>query len=174
MLQVKHNYEERGMKVCLLSPVLDNRFGVGIVKSRIGLESRSITFDEFNDLYVDIVGIRKGRYKCVIVDEAQFLTETQVYQLAKIVDRCDIPVMCYGLRTDFQGKLFPGSKALMELADEIIENKTICHCGSKATMVVRYVDGKPTRTGEQIQIGDTEYVSVCRKHYMKAFKNYED
>lgn len=174
LLQVKHNYEERGMKVILIAPYVDNRMGVGIVKSRTGLESRALTFTERTNFYIDLVGIRKSRYSCVIIDEAQFLTKDHVLQLARIVDEFGIPVMCYGLRTDFQGELFEGSKALMQYADEIIENKTICFCGAKATMVVRYVDGKATRVGEQVQIGDQEYYSMCRKHYMEAVnKNYE-
>ena len=171
LLQVKHNYEERGMKVILCSPVVDTRSGMGVVKSRIGIESKSLSFSEHTDFYIDLIGIAKGRYSCVIIDEAQFLTEAHVSQLARIADDFDIPVMCYGLRTDFQGKLFPGSKALMELADKIVEIKTICWCGAKATMVVRYVDGKPVRTGEQILIGDQEYVSMCRKHYMQTVNN---
>lgn len=167
LLQVKYNYEERGMNVILCTPEIDTRSGVGIVKSRIGLESPACTFSKTTDFYIDLVGIRKERYQCVIIDEAQFLTERQVLQLARIVDEYNIPVMCYGLRTDFRGKLFEGSKALMQEADKLIEIKTICHCGKKATKVVRYVDGKATREGEQIQIGDQEYVSLCRKHYMQ-------
>lgn len=174
LLQVKHNYEERGMNVILCSPAIDTRSGTGIVKSRIGLQSNSCVFTEHTDFYIDLIGISKGRYSCVIIDEAQFLTENHVLQLARIADEHDIPVMCYGLRTDFQGKLFPGSKALMELADKLHEIKTICHCGKKASMVVRYVDGMPTRSGAQIQIGDQEYVSMCRKHYMQEVnRGYE-
>lgn len=174
LLQVKHNYEERGMKVILCSPAIDDRAGTGIVKSRIGLQSHALTFTEHTDFYIDLIGISKDRYSCVIIDEAQFLSEAHVSQLARIADDFDIPVMCYGLRTDFQGKLFTGSKALMELADKLTEIKTICWCGAKATMVVRYVDGKATRVGEQVQIGDQEYISMCRKHYMEAVnKNYE-
>lgn len=174
LLQVKHNYEERGMNVILCSPSIDTRSGMGVVKSRTGLEAKSCAFTKYTDFFIDLIGISKSRYSCVIIDEAQFLTKIQVLQLARIVDAYKIPVMCYGLRTDFRGELFEGSQALMQYADKLIENKTICFCGAKATMVVRYVDGNPTREGEQVQIGDTEYRSLCRKHYMKAVnKNYE-
>lgn len=174
LLQVKHNYEERGMKVILCCPKIDDRAGVGIVRSRIGLESKALTFTDYTDFYIDLIGISKGRYSCVIIDEAQFLTEAHVLQLARIVDDFKIPVMCYGLRTDFQGKLFEGSRALMQYADEIHENKTICFCGAKATMVVRYVDDQAVRDGDQVVIGDQNYVSMCRRHYMQAVnKNYE-
>ncbi|QHJ78930.1 MAG: hypothetical protein [Caudoviricetes sp.] len=174
LLQVKHNYEERGMKVILWAPSIDDRAGAGIVKSRIGLESKALIFNDRTNFFVDMVGIRKSRYSCVIIDEAQFLTKSHVLQLARIVDEFEIPVMCYGLRTDFRGELFEGSKALMQYADDIIEHKTICFCGSKATMTVRYIDGKATRVGEQVLIGDQEYQPMCRKHYMEAVnKQYE-
>lgn len=174
LLQVKHNYEEQGMSVVLCTPQIDDRAGCGIVQSRIGLRSQALTFTNLTNFFTDLVSIRKGRTNCVIIDEAQFLTEQQVLELARIVDQYDIPVMCFGLRTDFQGKFFSGSKALMEIADSLIEIKTICRCGRKATMVVRSVNGTPTREGAQVQIGDQEYVSVCRKHYMEAVnKQYE-
>ena len=174
LLQVKHNYEERGMNVILCTPSIDTRSGVGVVKSRTGLESKACVFTKFTDFYIDLIGVHKKRYSCVIIDEAQFLTKAHVLQLSKIVDELKIPVMCYGLRTDFQGEFFEGSKALMQYADEIVENKTICFCGAKATMVARYVDGVATRIGEQVQIGDLEYRSLCRKHYMRAVNpNYE-
>lgn len=174
VLQVKHNYQELGMKVILVTPHSDDRAGVGVVKSRIGLESKALTFTKYTDFYIDLIGISKGRYSCVIIDEAQFLTKEHVLQLARIVDEFDIPVMCYGLRTDFRGQLFEGSQALMQYADKLVETKTICFCGAKATMTVRYIDGKATRVGEQLYIGDQNYTAMCRKHYMEAVnKNYE-
>lgn len=161
LLQVAHNYQERGMCVLLLKPRLDTRDGSKIA-SRIGLEKECQMFDRDADLRD--FNIKEA--DCVLVDEAQFLTAEQVEQLAYIVDFMDTPVMCYGLAVDFRGYLFEGSKALMELANKKVEHATICHCGKKAHMVLRLVDGKVVKEGEQIQIGGNEtYVSVCRKHF---------
>ncbi|MDG1973138.1 MAG: thymidine kinase [Paracoccaceae bacterium] len=167
LLQASHNYIERGMRTMLLTARLDDRKGVGKIGSRIGLEAEADTFSPDQNLY-NLVEVRnaRGRLACVLVDEAQFLEEEQVWQLARVADDLKIPVMCYGLRTDFQGQLFPGSAALLALADNLREVRTICWCGSKATMVVRLgVDGGVQEEGDQIAIGDDIYVSLCRKHW---------
>ena len=168
LLQAAHNYEERGMVPYLLTAEIDNRSGEGKIASRIGIEKRADTFNDRQNLY----NLLKSRQKsspiaCVLIDEAQFLTKEQVWQLARAVDDLFLPVLCYGLRVDFQGNLFPGSSALLGLADELKEIKTICHCGRKATMIVRVSkDGKIITKGDQIMIGGNEsYVSLCRKHF---------
>jgi thymidine kinase len=168
LLQSSYNYHERGMRTVLLTPKLDDRYGPGKVGSRIGLEAPAIGFDAGDDLYEGVSSEHaRDRVHCVLVDEAQFLTERQVEQLAEVCDRLDIPVLAYGLRTDFQGGLFPGSARLLAVADNLIEIKTICHCGRKATMVLRVgEDGRALTEGEQIEIGGNErYVSVCRRHF---------
>lgn len=171
LLQAAHNYRERGMDTYLLTARFDNRAGEGRIASRIGIESDADTFDSSDDLF-EKVGARQeqGEFACVFIDEAQFLTEEQVWQLARAVDDLKVPVMCYGLRVDFQGKLFPGSAALLALADEMREVRTICHCGKKATMVVRQDEGgNVLREGAQVQIGGNEtYVSLCRRHWREA------
>ncbi|MDO6520651.1 thymidine kinase [Shimia thalassica] len=171
LLQASHNYRERGMQTYLLTANLDNRAGTGRIASRIGIGSEADTFVAENNLFEMIeTRLDAGPVACVFIDEAQFLTDDQVWQLARAVDDLGVPVMCYGLRVDFQGKLFPGSAALLALADEIREVRTICHCGKKATMVVRQDEtGKPVQEGEQVQIGGNEtYVSLCRRHWRQA------
>ncbi len=170
LLQASYNYRERGMRTAIFIAAFDDRAGQGRISSRIGLSADAIAFDRADDLYRHIEGLNgegDDRIACVFVDEAQFLTEEQVWQLARVADRMHIPVMAYGLRTDFQGKLFPGSRALLALADELREVRTICHCGRKATMVVRLgADGKVVKEGAQVEIGGNDkYVSYCRRHW---------
>ncbi len=168
LLQSSYNYRERGMHTLVLSPVVDDRFGIGKVSSRIGLQTESIAFSPSENLFRLIQKEHALKtVHCVLIDESQFLTKLQVRQLSDVCDELDIPVLAYGLRTDFQGNLFDGSQQLMAWADTLNEVKTICHCGRKATMVLRMdSSGKPVRDGEQIQIGGNErYVSVCRKHF---------
>jgi len=170
LLQSSHNYRERGMRVMVYTAKVDQRGG-GKVHSRIGLTSEALHFDQGSDLYAEISGEHAGQVvSCVLLDEAQFLSRAQVEQLAVIVDRLSIPVLCYGLRTDFRGELFPGSARLLALADELSELKTICHCGRKATMVVRVgTDGAVERDGAQVEIGGNErYLSLCRRHFFEA------
>ena len=168
LLQSNHNYLERGMKPQIYTSDLDNRYGSGEIVSRIGLKAKSNTFNTKTDIYKDILNKNNNvPVDCVLVDEAQFLTETQVEQLGRIVDELNIPVLAFGIRTDFQGKLFEGSKFLLAWADNLKEIKTVCHCGRKATMVLRVDDeGNIMADGSQIEIGGEErYVSVCRKHF---------
>jgi thymidine kinase len=171
LLQASYNYRERGMDTYLLTAQLDRRAGEGHIASRIGISDKADTFDANSNL-LDTIKARlaKGPVACVFIDEAQFLNEDQVWQLARAVDDFKVPVMCYGLRVDFQGKLFPGSAALLALADEMREVRTICHCGKKATMVVRQDEhGNVLQEGAQVQIGGNEsYVSLCRRHWRKA------
>jgi len=171
LLQASHNYGERGMNTLLLTAQLDNRAGAGTIASRIGLSSSAETFANDTDLISVISAAHEANaLSCVLVDEAQFLTTTQVWDLAHVADKMRIPVMCYGLRTDFQGNLFEGSATLLAVADNLREIRTICHCGSKATMVVRQTDGGDViREGDQIEIGGNEkYVSLCRKHWSEV------
>jgi len=168
LLQANHNYMERGMNPVIYTSNLDSRFGKGEIVSRIGLKSKSNTFDVKTDIYNDILTFKENNLiDCVLIDEAQFLTKNQVDQLGKIVDELDIPVLAFGIRTDFQGNLFEGSKYLLAWADNLKEIKTVCHCGRKATMVLRVDDeGSIVYDGSQIEIGGEErYVSVCRKHF---------
>ena len=168
LLQANHNYMERGMNPVIYTSNLDSRFGKGEIVSRIGLKSKSNTFDIKTDIYDDILTFKENNLiDCVLIDEAQFLTKNQVDQLGKIVDELDIPVLAFGIRTDFQGNLFEGSKYLLAWADNLKEIKTVCHCGRKATMVLRVDDeGSIVSDGSQIEIGGEErYVSVCRKHF---------
>ncbi len=168
LLQASHNYIERGMQTYLLTARFDNRAGEGRIASRIGIGVEADTFAPEDDLFARIrARLDAGPCQCVFLDEAQFLTRAQVWQLAQAVDDLNVPVMCYGLRLDFQGELFEGSAALLALADEMREVRTICHCGKKATMVVRRgPDGQALREGQQIQIGGNEtYVSLCRRHW---------
>ncbi len=172
LLQSAHNYRERGMTPLLFTPVLDNRFEVGVIKSRIGLESNAQAFGGDDDLLATVENeLADQNVHCVLVDEAQFLTRAQVFQLTEIVDRLNIPVLCFGLRTDFQGELFEGSRYLLAWADQLDELKTICHTGKKATMVVRVDDdGYALREGSQVEIGGNErYVSVSRKEFKEVF-----
>ncbi|PTM92703.1 thymidine kinase [Mycoplana dimorpha] len=170
LLQASYNYRERGMRTAIFIASLDERAGRGRISSRIGLQADAIAFDAGDDLYALVETLRadgSGPIACVFVDEAQFLSEEQVWQLARIADRLGIPVMAYGLRTDFQGRLFPGSYALLAIADELREVRTICHCGRKATMVVRLdAEGKVVRQGAQVEVGGNDkYVSYCRRHW---------
>lgn len=172
LLQSSYNYRERGMNTLILSPAFDNRFGIGVVKSRIGIESPSVIFKEKEDVFKLTKNLLKDReINCVLVDEAQFLSKDQVYQLTEIVDQLDIPVLAYGLRTDFQGELFSGSQYLLAWADHLKELKTICHSGKKATMVVRVdEDGRAIKSGNQVEIGGNEkYISVSRAEYKRIF-----
>src|SRR5690606_28944006 len=159
---------ERGMTTMLFTAALDDRAGVGRIASRIGLEAASEMFSSGDNLFESVAQrLEAGALHCVFVDEAQFLTEDQVWQLARVADRLGVPVMCYGLRTDFRGELFPGSKALLALADDLREIRTLCRCGRKATMVVRLdADGKVVRQGAQVEIGgEDKYISLCRRHW---------
>ncbi len=171
LLQSAHNYSERGMRTLLLTPRLDDRFGEGVVASRIGLRAEGRVFNRSDDLQAlatqDIT--ERGELHCVLVDEAQFLSKQQVWQLTEIVDRLGIPVLAYGLRTDFRGELFEGSQYLLAWADSLTEIKTICHSGRKATMVVRVDDhGRAITAGPQVEIGGNErYVSVSRAEFKK-------
>ena len=170
LLQSSHNYRERGMHTLVYTAKLDQRGG-GKVHSRIGLESDALQFEAGTELFGEISGAHARQpVSCVLLDEAQFLSPAQVEQLAAVVDRLSIPVLCYGLRTDFRGELFPGSARLLALADELSELKTICHCGRKATMVVRVgADGAVEREGAQVEIGGNErYLPLCRRHYFEA------
>ena len=172
LLQSAHNYRERGMTPMLFTPKLDDRYGEGWIKSRIGLQARATIFTSDDDLFeATREQLEERSIHCVLVDEAQFLNREQVYQLSEIVDRLNIPVLCFGLRTDFQGELFEGSKHLLAWADELTEIKTICHTGRKANMVVRVDDdGYALKEGAQVQIGGNErYVSVSRAEFKKVF-----
>ncbi len=165
LLQSAHNYRERGLRPLLFTPQLDTRAGEGRIASRIGLVAEAHAFTPSDDLS-NLTGAEES-IDCVLIDEAQFLTRAQVYQLGEIADQLDIPVLAYGLRTDFQGNLFEGSEHLLAWADKLIEIKTICHCGRKATMVLRTdAEGNVLREGAQVEIGGNErYVPVCRKHF---------
>ena len=172
LLQSSYNYRERGMNTLVLAPLLDDRFGVGRVTSRIGIESEAITFVGDTDLFELIEKHhRASRLHCVLVDEAQFLTREQVFQLSELADKLAIPVLAYGLRTDFQGEPFEGSKYLLAWADTLNEIKAICHCGSKATMVVRLdAEGRAVTEGSQVEIGGNDrYVSMCRRHFKEKY-----
>jgi thymidine kinase len=172
LLQASHNYRERGMNTYLLTARFDDRAGSGRIGSRIGIGEDADTFGPGDDLFARIADrMALGSIACVLIDEAQFLTPDQVWQLARAVDDLDVPVMCYGLRVDFRGELFPGSATLLALADDMREIRTICHCGRKATMVVRQgPDGKALKDGAQILIGGNEtYVSLCRRHWREAW-----
>lgn len=171
LLQSNYNYQERGMNTLLYTPAIDDRVKRGIIASRIGLEADATTFDDDFDIFEDVKAEHERRpVHCVFVDEAQFLNKEQVYQLTEIVDELNIPVLSYGLRSDFQGQPFEGSMYLSAWAEELSEIKTVCHCGSKASMVLRLNDkGEPVLEGEQVEIGDNDrYLSVCRKHYKKG------
>ncbi|QGG81163.1 thymidine kinase [Litorivicinus lipolyticus] len=169
LLQASHNYRERGMPTLLLTASFDDRAGVGRIGSRIGLNDSAYAFHTHDDLFEKVSALHQTHaLACVFVDEAQFLTAVQVWQLARVCDVLKLPVMCYGLRTDFQGKLFPGSAELLAVADTLREIRTICWCGSKATMVIRMgADGEPVDEGAQVEIGGNDkYVSLCRAHWL--------
>lgn len=169
LLQSSYNYNERGMDTLLLVPCIDTRYGSNKIASRIGLEAHAVAFDNNFDLfkYVDDAIQKNSNIKCILVDEAQFLKKEQVQQLGHIADELNVPVLAYGLRSDFLGEPFEGSKYLLTLADILIEVKTICHCGKKATMNLRMDEkGRALREGEQVEIGGNErYIAVCRKHF---------
>jgi len=174
LLQASHNYREGGMQTYLVTARLDRRAGQGRIASRIGIGEDADTFAPDEDMFAKLADrLAAGPVACVFVDEAQFLTKAQVWQLARAVDDLGVPVMCYGLRVDFQGNLFPGSAALLAWADEMREVRTICFCGKKATMVIRRgPDGRALHQGDQVQIGGNEtYQSLCRRHWREAMDN---
>lgn len=171
LLQAAYNYHEGGMQTYLLTANFDDRAGHGRIASRIGLAMQADTFGTTSDLHAMIAArLAQGPVACVFVDEAQWLARDQVWQLARAVDDLGVPVMAYGLRVDFRGELFPGSAALLALADEMREVRTICHCGRKATMVVRKgPDGQALRDGPQVLVGGNDtYQSLCRRHWREA------
>ena len=172
LLQSSYNYRERGMNTLVLAPAFDDRYGAGKVTSRIGIEADETTFRTEDDL-LEIVESqnRDDPLHCVLIDEAQFLTKDQVFQLGEVTDKLNIPVLAYGLRTDFQGEPFEGSKYLLAWSDNLKELKAICHCGTKAIMVVRFDEsGNAVTEGSQIEIGGNDrYVSMCRKHFKEKF-----
>jgi thymidine kinase len=170
LLQAAHNYGERGMRTLVYTAQLDDRAG-GRVHSRIGISAEARRFAPGDDLHAQVAAEQaREPLACVLVDEAQFLTAAHVRQLARVVDELDVPVLCYGLRTDFLGRLFEGSAQLLAWADNLVELKTVCHCGAKATMVVRVrEDGRVEREGAQVEIGGNDrYVSLCRRHFTAA------
>jgi thymidine kinase len=172
LLQSSYNYQERGMNTLVMAPSLDDRYGAGKVTSRIGIETNAHVFQKDDDLFA-LVEQRSGAepLHCVLIDEAQFLTRDQVFQLSDVTDNLNIPVLAYGLRTDFQGEPFEGSKYLLAWSDNLKELKAICHCGSKATMVLRLDgEGKAVTEGSQVEIGGNDrYISMCRKHFKGEF-----
>lgn len=175
LLQAAYNYKERGMTVLLMIAAFDDRAGKGKIASRIGLAADADVFNSSDNVFDHVLASHENqRIDALLVDEAQFLTEDQVWQLAKVADELRIPVMCFGLRTDFQGKLFPGSSALLAISDSLKEIKTICWCGRKATMVARLDgDGNILDEGDQVVIGGNEtYVPLCRNHWSQ--KNLGD
>ncbi|MBL4871256.1 MAG: thymidine kinase [Robiginitomaculum sp.] len=168
LLQGSYNYIERGMNTMLLTAALDNRAGKRVIASRIGLDKKADVFTSTDDVYTMIAERHNIEHlSCILIDEAQFLSQIQVRQLSDVADDLDIPVLCYGLRTDFRGELFAGSAELLAIADRLREIKTICWCGSKASMVLRLdADGKAIKSGKQVVIGGEDvYASVCRKHW---------
>jgi thymidine kinase len=172
LLQSSYNYKERGMNTLVLAPGFDDRYGIGKVTSRIGIESEATTFANDTDLFKLVEESNAAEpLHCVLIDEAQFLTRDQVFQLSEVTDRLNIPVLAYGLRTDFQGEPFEGSKYLLAWSDNLKEIKAICHCGTKATMVLRMDEhGNAVTEGSQVEIGGNDrYVSMCRKHFKKSF-----
>jgi len=172
LLQSSYNYQERGMNPLVLAPALDDRYGVGRVTSRIGLDTEAIIFQAEQNLLELVAEQHDNKpVHCVLIDEAQFMSREQVHQLGEVCDRLDIPVLAYGLRTDFQGEPFEGSKYLLCWADNLKEIKAICHCGRKATMVVRRDEnGQVVKDGAQIEIGGNDrYESTCRRHFKEAF-----
>jgi thymidine kinase len=170
LLQAAYNYRERGMRPLLYTSALYAEDGVGLISSRIGIAEPAELYSSDDDLYQAVRDhMDEAKVDCVFVDEAQFLTPDQVWQLARVSDRLKIPVMCFGLRTDFRGKLFPGSMQLLAIADVLREIRTICECGAKATMVVRQdISGRVLTDGEQVSIEKSVYISLCRKHWEEA------
>lgn len=172
LLQSSYNYRERGMRTLVLAPQIDDRYGEGVVASRIGLQTEATIFDQQHNLY-DMVATEHEQQdlSCVLIDEAQFLNRAQVFQLSEVCDKLDVPVLAYGIRTDFQGEPFEGSKYLLAWADNLKEIKAICFCGRKATMVIRMDEqGQAVTEGAQIEIGGNDrYESVCRLHFKEAY-----
>jgi thymidine kinase len=171
LLQSSYNYRERGMRTLLFTPSIDTRYGSGRIESRIGLRSGAIALAPADNLFNRVRTENASQpVACVLIDEVQFLTPEQIWQVTDVADSLEIPVLCYGLRTDFQGKLFPGSGALLAVADDLIELKTICHCGRKATMNLRTdVAGHAVKEGAQVEIGgNARYLAVCRRHFKEA------
>lgn len=171
LLQSSYNYRERGMRTLLFTPAIDTRYGTGRIESRIGLRAGAISLGTGDNILIRVrTEHASSPVACVLVDEAQFLTTEQVWQITDVADALDIPVLCYGLRTDFQGRLFPGSAALLGVADDLTELKTICHCGRKATMNLRIdAEGRGVREGAQVEIGGNDrYVAMCRRHFKEA------
>ncbi|KKA46073.1 MULTISPECIES: thymidine kinase [Salinivibrio] len=168
LLQSAFNYQERGMQPLLFTAAIDNRYGVGKISSRIGLEADAHLYDNQTSLFEHVATIlAQEKVDCLLIDESQFLTKQQVLELTDVVDKLRIPVLCYGLRTDFRGELFEGSQYLLAWADKLVELKTVCHCGRKASRVIRQdSEGNAIADGDQVVIGGNErYVSVCRRHY---------
>lgn len=168
LLQSAYNYKERGMRAEIFTAALDDRFGIGKVASRIGLEANAHLFNDTSELFEQIHNLKQsGKIDCIFIDEAQFLRKSQVQQLVNVVDDLGIPVLAYGLRTDFLGETFEGSRYLMAWADKLVELKTVCHCGRKATFVVRLdTQGLAAKEGAQVEVGGNDrYESVCRKHF---------
>lgn len=169
LLQSSYNYNERGMDTLLYCPSIDDRYGIGKITSRIGLSANARIMDKEFNLYNDVKRESEENPKltCILIDEAQFLTKEQVTQVCKIVDQLKLPVLCYGLRSDFQGEPFPGSLYLLAWADNIVEVKTVCHCGRKASMNMRVdANGNKVKHGEQVMVGGNDmYVATCREHF---------
>jgi len=175
LLQSSHNYTEQGMQVLLFTAAVDERVEKGVIASRIGLRNTACVFEPDSELFAQISEhIAKEKLHCVFVDEAQFLSRAQVDQLAKVVDLLNVPVLCYGIRSDFQGELFPGSQRLLTVADKLTELKAVCYCGRKATMIVRRdSEGNAVSAGEQVVIGGNDsYESMCRNHFFSAVGTY--
>ena len=173
LLQSAHNYREQGMQVALYTAAIDDRYGKGVIRSRIGLQASAMLFDSNTGFFEPLSRQHSETpLACVLVDEAQFLSRVQVDELARAVDELGLPVLCFGIRTDFLGELFPGSSRLLAIADKLAELKTVCNCGRKATMTVRFgEDGCIVAAGEQVQIGGNErYESKCRQHYRELMK----
>jgi thymidine kinase len=176
LLQADYNYRERGMETMLWTARLDDRAGAGVIGSRIALSAPAHSYDEKVDLFAEITDeLKRRKLDCILVDEAQFLSQRHVLQLCEVADRLGIPVLCYGLRTDFQGKLFPGSAALLALADSMVELKAVCECGRKATMNLRVdQEGHAVAAGAQTEIGGNDrYVALCRKHFFERLREGE-
>lgn len=177
LLQADYNYRERGMETMLYTAALDDRIGTGTIGSRIALEAPARTYEPGSDIRAEIEAeIKQRDINCILVDEAQFLTRDQVWQLASVADELDIPVLAYGLRTDFQGNLFEGSGTLLAIADSLVELKAICECGRKATMNLRVdAEGHAVKAGEQTEIGGNDrYIALCRRHFVQRIREAEE